>query len=270
MNRSQELSLFLDRADELIAGKYILADVKIMGLLRAIANSDALVAIFKNCLDGFDYQSAQKKYFVKSSYLSENKGDFILPPNSRELLALIFNVLMDIDSKRVDLGEFINKYFYVDGSFSAGFDNFVNAMIKPFRNSVKILMESVIEGKVQDPVEALTEEENRRAREKEERERAEKYERELSQKAHGENIKKIKDLILADKTNIKNSKLAESVKEELTLIADMLANVASGDDKDALNYAFIAYKYMAKANKFLFWGRVKKMTELIKEIVNGL
>ena len=33
-----------------------------------------------------------------------------------------------------------------------------------------MLMESVIDGKLQDPVEALTEEENRRAREKEERE----------------------------------------------------------------------------------------------------
>jgi hypothetical protein len=48
-------------------------------------------------------------------------------------------------------------------------------MIKPFKNSVKILMDSVIEGKLQDPIEALTEEEERRAREKEEQEQINRY-----------------------------------------------------------------------------------------------
>lgn len=270
MEREQELNLFLEKADEVISSKYILANVKIVNLLRAIATSQSLVAIFKSCLNSFDYESAQKKYFVKNKYLPDNRGEFILPSNSKELLALIFNVLMDIDSKRLDLGELINKYFYVDGSSSAGYDNFVNAMIKPFKNSVKILMESVIEGKVQDPIEALTEEENRRAKEKEERAQQEKIERELSRKIYGENVKKIKEIMLADKTKIKASKLSEDVKEEFLLVTDMLANVVDGEDKSALTYAFIAYKYMAKAKPFFFAGRARKVGKLVKGILNEI
>ena len=162
MTRREELSLFIERADELIDSKYILADIKLAAMLKAIASSDTLIAIFKNCLTDFDYNEAQKKYLVKSPYLSTEKGEFILPSTSRELLAFIFNVLVDIDAKRIDLNAFIGKYFYVDGSFSSGYDAFITAMIKPFKNSVKMLMESVIDGKLQDPVEALTEEERSR------------------------------------------------------------------------------------------------------------
>ena len=94
MTKREELDLFLLRADEFIEGKYILADVKIINLLKAIAGSDTLLAIFKNCLDGFDYETAKNKYLLESKVLSENRGEFVLPQNTRELLALIFNLLV--------------------------------------------------------------------------------------------------------------------------------------------------------------------------------
>ena len=192
MTIREELDAFVERSDELIDSKYILADIKIVNLLKAIASSDTLLALFKNCLTDFDYVSAQKKYLVKSKYLSEDKGEFVLPPNSRELLAFIFNVLVDIDAKRIDFASFLNKYFYVDGSFSSGYDSFITAMIKPFKNTVKMLIDGVLDGKLQDPVEALVEEEERRARQKEQDEKNAVKEQELLKKSYGESIKKIK------------------------------------------------------------------------------
>ena len=270
MSRREELDLFLLRANELISAKYILADVKIVNLLKSIAGSEALIAIFKNCLSGFDYQNAKKKYLIKNQYLADGKGQFVLPANSRDLLAFVFNILMDVDARRIDLGEFVNKYFYVDGSYSAGFDAFINGMIKPFANAVRTLMESVLEGKVQDPVEALTEEENRKERERLEALEKEKREKELSKKTYFANVKKIQEYILADKSKIRESKKTDEEKEEMLLVCDMLANVVVGDDKDAINYAFIAYKYMAKASGFMFRGRVKTIIALLKDIVNEL
>lgn len=270
MNKREELNLFLERADELIDSKYILADIKIVNLLKAIASSDTLIALFKNCLTDFDYFEAQKKYLVKSQYLSADKGEFILPPNSRELLAFIFNVLVDIDAKRIDLNAFIGKYFYVDGSFASGYDAFITSMIKPFKNSVKMLMESVIDGKLQDPVEALSEEENRRAQEALEKESVAAQEKEMLLKAHGMSVKKIKELLLEDKQKVRASKLKENVKEELLLVIDMLANVIVSDDKDAIIYAFISYKYVAKAHKILFFMRVRKISSLLKGVLNEL
>jgi hypothetical protein len=263
----EELDVFSARADDFINSKYILADIKIVNLLKAIAGSDTLIALFKNCLVDFNYEQAKGKYLVKNKYLSEDKGEFILPPNSRELLAFIFNVLVDIDSKRIEFASFINKYFYVDGSFSSAYDAFITAMIKPFKNSVSILMESVINGVLQDPVEALVKEEERRAKEKEMAENEAKRQEELSLKAYGENIKKIKELLLADKLKVKKSKLSESDKKEITLIIDMLANVVESEDIDAIEYAFTAYKFLTKTRKLMFFGRVKKIQALIKDII---
>ncbi len=270
MTVREELDLFIERADEFIDSKYILADVKIVGVLKAIASSDTILALFKNCLADYDYVSAKKKYLVKNRYLGGDKGEFITPPNSRELLAFIFNILMEIDSKSLELGEFINKYFYVDGSYSSGYDAFLNAMIKPFKNSVRLLMESVIEGSLQDPIEALIEEENRKAKQKEQDEINAKKEKELLEKAYGAGIKAVKDMLLKDKQNLKGSKIKETKKKEINLIIDMLANVIDSEDKDAIEYAFVAYKYVAIAHPILFKGRVRKLNKILKDVVNEL
>ncbi len=269
MTIREELDLFIEKTDEFIESKYILADIKIVGVLKAIAGSETLLALFKNCLDGFDYFEAKKKYLAPNRLMGGNKGEFLLPPNSRELLAFIFNVLVEIDNKSIELGEFINKYFFVDGSFSSGYDAFINAMIKPFRNSVKILMESVIEGSLQDPVEALVEEETRRKKIREEDEENLKKEKELLQKAYGVSVKAIKELLTLDKQRVKIAKLKEGSKADITLVIDMLGSVIDSEDKDAVEYAFVAYKYVAKAHKRLFFGRVKKISKLIKDVLNG-
>lgn len=262
----EQLDAFIERTDEFIDSKYILADIKIVNLLKTIASSDTLIALFKNCLTDFDYSLAQKKYFVKSRYLSSDKGEFVLPPNSRELLALIFNVLLDIDAKRIDFATFLNKYFYVDGSFSAGYDAFINAMIKPFKNSVRMLMESVLEGKLQDPVDALVEEEERRAKQKEEEENEILKQKALLKKSYGVSVKKIKDILVEDKQKVKKSKIKLDEQKNIILVIDMLANVIESEDKDAIEYAFISYKYMAQSHKIIFFGRTKKIKALIKDV----
>ncbi len=270
MTKREELNLFIKRIDEFIDGKYILADVKIINILKVIAGSETLLALFKNCLTDFDYSEAKKTYLVKSKYLSEEKGEFILPPNSRELLAFIFNILVEIDAKTINFGDFLNKYFYVDGSYSASFESFKNLMIKPFKNSVKVLMESVIEGKLQDPLEAVLEEEKKRADKEKLAKELEEKEKELSKKTYFKNIKAIKDILLKNKMDIKNSKLSGDKKQEMVLVIDMLANAVESDDKDAIRYAFISYKYVAKVYFFRFFNKVNKIAKLLKDVLNAI
>lgn len=270
MTRQEELDLFLVKVDELIESKYIIADIKVVNLLKAIAQADTLIAIFKNCLADFDYENACKKYLVKSPYLAENKGEFVLPQSSKDLLAFVFNILMDIDAKNIDLGDFLNKYFYVDGSYSSGYSDFITKMIKPFRGTVKLLMESVIEGKVQDPVEAICEQEKKRAEQEAIAKEKQQKEEELSKKTYYEKVQKIKDILLQDKTKVKESKLSDDDKEEIILIIDMLANVIESNDKEAMIYAYISYKYMTKSHCILFFGKAKKVGKLVGEIINEL
>lgn len=265
-----ELEVFLKASDELIASKYIVADVKIVGLLKSIASSETLLALFKNCLDGFNFEQAKKKYFVKSQYLPADKCEFQLPPNSRELLALVFYVLMDIDSKRISFSDFLNKYFYVDGSFVSSYDAFITGMIKPFKNSVKVLIEGVIDGKLQDPIEAFKQEEERKEKEKVQQEEDAKKQQELLAKTSGQSIKDIKELLGSDIKKVKESKLDDQTKDELLLVINMLANVLESNDKDAIEYAFIAYKYATKAHFIIFSGKLKKVSALIKDVLNAI
>jgi hypothetical protein len=213
---------------------------------------------------------AKKKYLVKSKYFSEDKGEFILPESSREILAFVFNVIMDIDAKRIDLGDFLNKYFYEDGSFSSGFAAFSNCMIRPFSNTVKLLMTSVIEGKLQDPIEALAQEEERQQKQKLEEERQQKLDKELSLKAYGESLKQIKNILLDNKIKLKNTKISEEEKEQILLVIDMFANALDSQDKDSVIYAYVAYRYMTKAHPIVFFGVGKKVGRLLKDVINGL
>ncbi len=270
LTKREELDLFLTSAQDLIESKYILADIKIVNLLKAIASSNTLIALFKNCLTDFNYEEAQKKYLVKSQYLSSDKGEFILPPNTKDLLAITFNLLADFDARRINMSAFLNKYFYVDGSCASGYDAFINAMIIPFVKAIKSLMESVIDGKLQDPVEALTEQENRHQKELEEQKLRQERDAELAKKSYGAAVKKIKEILLLDKQKIKNKNYDDDKKEEMLLVIDMLANAMTSDDRDAIIYAFVAYKFMAKAHKILFFNRVKKIFKLLKDVLNAI
>jgi hypothetical protein len=131
-------------------------------------------------------------------------------------------------------------------------------------------MESVIDGKVQDPIEALTQEQKRKEKQEEEQRILAKINEEMAQKTYGENLKNIKQLLLLDKQKIKDSKIKVQLKEQMTLIVDMFGSVITSDDKDAIVYAFTAYKFMAKAHKFTFFGRIKKISKLLKGVLDAI
>ena len=269
MTKREELENFLLRADEFLDSQYILADVKIVNLLKTIATSETLLALFKNCLTNFDYEEAKKQYLVKNRFVHD-KGEFILPKTSRELLAFIFNILIDLDANNIELGDFLDKYFYVDGSDFSAYSAFLTSMIKPFKSSVKMLMESVLEGKLQDPIEAFNEEEKKRIQQENLRAEEEKKEKERSQKVYAESLKALRAILLEDKKKVKESKLRDEEKQQLLLIVDMLANVIDSNDKDAVEYAFVAYKYAVKAHPITFFKRLKKVSKLVKDISNEL
>ncbi len=261
MTNREELDAFISKADDLISSKYVLADIKIINLLKCIASSRSIYAIFKNCLDNFDYESAKKTYLVKSQFLADDKGEFIKPKNNKELLSLVINILYDINEERIILPEFINRYFYENGSFFEGYSAFIENMIKPFKNAVVSIMEDVIKGKIEDPVEVdrKKEEEIKMAEEES-----------LDYEKINDLSSKIKDVLFTDKKKVKEKKIKEVKKDEFILIIDMLANAVDSKDKDGINYAFLTYKYMAKRYVFSFYKNYKKLNKFIKELLNEL
>lgn len=135
-DRTAKIQRFFTACDELITGKYILADTKIGELLCSIATSEDLKGLFAAVTEGFNYPAAKRSY-LRTSENSANRGEAYLPSDRKDVLAFVFCLLVDFDSGKIRLGDFLLKFFYEDGSFTASYAKFVERMIKPFRDIVR-------------------------------------------------------------------------------------------------------------------------------------
>lgn len=132
----KQIDLFLQRCDDVMQSRLILADTKIGELLKSIAASDLLYAFFREITRGFDYTAAREKY-MNCGDPSAKKRRLLFPADLTEKLAFIFCLLVDLDNKTIDLSDFLRGYFYEDGSVYESYYAFCNQVIKPFKNDVK-------------------------------------------------------------------------------------------------------------------------------------
>lgn len=136
------LENFLNKCDELINAKFILAGAKISELLGSIALSKPLFKLFEKVLDEFNYAKFKEANLVQSKD-NTNRGVIILPDSAKDKIALIFCLLMDIETGKIEFGKFLQKYFYTDGSYFESFYAFSNSIIKPFKSIVKAAAEEI-------------------------------------------------------------------------------------------------------------------------------
>ena len=62
--------------------------------------------------------------------------------------------------------------------------------------------------------------------------------------------------------------LTDEEKEEFLLVIDMLANVLESEDKEAINYAFVSYKYMAKSKSVEILDFLRCHEEIVRHLVS--
>lgn len=146
MDERKQLNAFLEKADELIESKYIFADAKLAGLLKTVAVSPAIVSLLESCLKDFDFEKVFTESFVGSednSLISE----YHAPASAKDMIALVFTVLIKIDSGEIDLGLFMKTFFYGDGSLFNSYAAFTEQFVKPFRNAVKLIFDGLEESR---------------------------------------------------------------------------------------------------------------------------
>ena len=136
--KTEKIGRFFAVCDELVEGSYANADSKISEALQIIATCRELANLFAAVTDGFDFPSA------KQSYLREYTGKggttriaAYLPAERQDVLAFVFCIFVEIDRGALLLGDFLLRYFYVDGSYTASYGVFAERMIKPFADIVK-------------------------------------------------------------------------------------------------------------------------------------
>lgn len=132
-----QMQRFFTACDELISGKYILADNKIGEVLRAIAASEELTGLFSAVTERFDYPTAKQAYLKYPAEPGGTRGAAYLPSDRADLIAFVFCLLVDFDSGALRLNDFLRKFFHEDGSFTASYTLFVERMIRPFRDIVR-------------------------------------------------------------------------------------------------------------------------------------
>lgn len=135
-DKNRDMQRFFAACDELITGKFIVAEKKIGELLRSVAMSDDLMGLFTAVTKGFDFQAAKRAY-LRSPIDSRTRGEAYLPADETELLAFVFCLLVELDKGTLKLGDFLLRYFYEDGSYTASYALFVERVIRPFRDVVR-------------------------------------------------------------------------------------------------------------------------------------
>jgi hypothetical protein len=249
MNIKDELHLFLLKTDELLTSKYILAEIKIVGVLKAIASSKTIMDVVRGSLKNFDIDFAKDKYLVRSSYDS-SRGEFVMPENSGDMIALAFSLLMAVDSKELELGEFLKEYFYADGSLFASYNEFLTKVIKPFRNTVKVITEAIIDGKI------TICEPNKNVNSK-------TLSEETSVNKTG--VVEVVNFLKTDKANALSSKLDEEVITEAITVIDGFLSAIDKVERTRVKELLVAYKYLAKSHKKLKFN----YEELIEKLKVG-
>ncbi|MDE7464135.1 MAG: hypothetical protein K2M48_03805 [Clostridiales bacterium] len=122
---------FLNACETLRNCKYIIADSKIAALLKSIADNKQLYSMFGAALYDFDY---------KPTFTECVGGNmFALPTDPKTAIALVFRILMDIDSGKMPLRNFLEAYFYNE-SINESYARFGLEVISPFESYCRMFI----------------------------------------------------------------------------------------------------------------------------------
>ena len=219
----QQIDVFLEKCDDVMRSKFIIADTKISELLKSIATSDLLYAFFREITKDFDYAAAQRKYMNYAPEGSVNKRKLLFPADPAEKLAFIFCLLVDFDNKTFDLGEFLQEYFYEDGSYYESFYAFSNQVVKPFKNLIKQMFKESRLKKIAE---------------------AEPKDRPPQKKNED-----VTDAVLSEREQLFHSALPDSSKVDGMMILNALA-IASQKDGKAFCGLLAGYRYFIASTGF--------------------
>lgn len=133
----EKIERFIGVCDELVTGSYLAAESKISEALKGIAGSRELTNLFAAVTDGYDYPAAKRAFLRTPAERGQARVAAYLPAERQEILAYVFCLFVELDAGTLRLNDFLLRYFYVDGSYTASYSVFAERMVKPFRDIVK-------------------------------------------------------------------------------------------------------------------------------------
>ena len=122
----KELSALNNACDELLAGKYILIDIKIKSILNVIDTDTKLKDIVSSYVSNYNFNDL---------YNTVMNNSFAAIQDEKQIISFVYNLLYRFSNKDIDFQEFLNT-FYPDLDITIQIANFVNDIIIPFKQAV--------------------------------------------------------------------------------------------------------------------------------------
>ena len=141
---AQQINRFYQACNKLMNENYMAAVTRIEEVLRSIAECRALTDLFSAATERFDYPAAKKMYLRFPASPTSAHGKAFLPKDRGEAIAFVFCLLVDFDAGRIKFDDFLLRYFYEDGSYTASLALFSDRMLRPFRDIVKECFPNVV------------------------------------------------------------------------------------------------------------------------------
>lgn len=129
------IDIFIKRCNDIIDGKFLLIDKNISNLLKSIANDETICELMKSCLKDFDFAKTYEAC-KESDYDEGCKTMFTLPENEKDLIAYVFSLLWQFDSKQMDFQKYLTDCFVNTSSLYESYNIFCEAVLKPFKKAV--------------------------------------------------------------------------------------------------------------------------------------
>ena len=220
LTQTQSIENFKTNMDELLSCKYVLSAKKISNLLKGVSSSKLFIELFDFCTQGFNYQDSFKKYFTTTTSAGRR---FLLPPDSKTIIALGVCVLYAIDARELDFVTLLNEYFY-ENDVNAAYARFAKELLYPFKREVLIAVNAMVTGALEAPD-------------------ARQTVKETAKVLSDSDVKTIKELLEQSKSVILQYKLEPDLKAELMCLYDnFIASLYEGEGA-RIKVAYLGYKY---------------------------
>lgn len=127
-----KISQFIAGCNDMINGKFLLADIKITKMLNMLAGSQELYNYIKECMIDYDFSREYHRAEVKNRM---NGGVFAVPATPNSLVAFVFCLFVECDAKRIDFYNFIKENFASE-SKNDSYKLFAETLLVPFAKAI--------------------------------------------------------------------------------------------------------------------------------------
>lgn len=269
----------LASCNDIINGKFILANYKISNILKNISASREVYNLLAGYLNNFDFEREFSRAQLRSA---SHTSKLVLPSDKEKLLPFVFCLLFNLDNNAINFDMFLKEFYRSENGHGEEFKSFANAVIVPFRDFIAEHFEIPLEkAKALSPEQTpeTTEPELKQQEEKDEEDDDEDEEEddeddddddfEFDDEDEGEKIpyselteEKVEQFLIEIKSICNeiltelsyDRKVKEEHREDIEYIANaIISNCESGDLNNtvALITAFEYVSHKAKSLKFL-------------------